>query len=218
MAVFTNGVVTHAGRVLSVSKREERVMSDVYADVTYADVVNDDGTCQEVQVRAHFECDTRIAYAVADASPEWRALAAAKAGLARAQYAVKDASKLVASAARPVPPSLPTIARGDLVEVTGKVAGLAKGDLLTVAWAGWSQYSGAARVGFAVGAGKVYCPASKVTRVCSTAELEAADLATERNRESAALNMAEATAALAAAETVYQAALAAVAPSMAEAA
>lgn len=222
MAVFTDGVVTHAGRVLSVTTREQRVMSDVYADVTHARVVEDDGSVTEVYVKAHFECDSRHAYAVVDAGPEWHALAMAKAALSTAQSTVERATKLVAVAARPVPPSLPAVSRGDTVEVTGKVAGLTKGDFLTVAWAGRSQYTGATRVGFVVGAGKVYCPATKVTRVCSTEELEAADtaaaLATEHNRESAALNMAEATAALAAAETAYQAALVAVSTSTAVAA
>lgn len=232
MAVVSDGVVTHAGRVLSVTTREQRVMSDVYADVTSAAVINDDGSTSDVHVKAHFECDTRHAYAVVDATPEALALMAARGKRAGAENAVKAATALVAKlskAGRPVVPVLPRCRVGDTVMVTGKTPGLEKGSLLTVCWAGTSRYSDQARVGVLVNGAKVYCAETKVTRVASVAELEAADeaaaVATARNEAArvealaaAEADLASALAAVPAVESAYQAALSAMTPSAAVAA
>ena len=232
MAVHSDGVVTHAGRVLSVTTREQRVMSDVYADVTSAAVINDDGSTSDVHVKAHFECDTRHAWAEVDATPEARAHMAARGKRAGAENAVTAATALVAKlskATKPVVPSLPRCRPGDTVMVTGKAPGLEKGTLLTVCWAGTSRYSDQARVGLLVNGSKVYCPETKVTRVASVAELEAADevaaAATARNEAArvealadAEADLAKATAALPMVEAAYQAALAAMTPNTAVAA
>ncbi len=59
------------GCVVATFVREERVMSDVYANVTYAVVFNaDKNTFEDVQVRAHFE--TRSV--VIDASEDIKAM------------------------------------------------------------------------------------------------------------------------------------------------
>lgn len=236
MAVFSDRegsmVVSHEGRVVAKHSREERVMSDIYADVSYATVVNDDGSISSVYLKSHFECCPWTAYAVVDATPEVLALHAAYGARCSAENAVKVATALVAKlskSAKPVAPVLPGFSRGDLVMVTGAVPGLTKGDLVTLDWAGRSKFSGADRVAVLVNGVRAYFPGTKVTRVASTDELAKADdaamAATARNEaarvealadEEAAL--ANALAALPAVEAAYQAALSAMTPSAAVAA
>lgn len=64
--------VEHAGRVLSVYRRDHQAMSDVYTVATYAKVFQDDGSALEVLVNANFECDVSFGRAEVDASPEMR--------------------------------------------------------------------------------------------------------------------------------------------------
>jgi acetyl-CoA carboxylase carboxyltransferase component len=76
MAIMTqkdDGTIEAAftGCVVKTFWREERVMSDVYANVTYAVVFNaEKSTFEEVQVRAHFELDSGKRSAVVDASDD----------------------------------------------------------------------------------------------------------------------------------------------------
>lgn len=210
MAVTENGLVTYVGRVVSVVKREERVMSDIYADVSYANVIEEDGSMKSLHLRSHFELCSSTRWAVADATPEWLAYAEAKARLGGAEQRLAVAEKAVERAAKPVAPAIPAVAKGDLVMVSGKAEGLTKGDILEVVWAGTSRYSDAARVGLLVGGQKVYCAATKVTRVGSTAELETAEReaaeATVAHREAAAVSLTRALESLDVAKVLYEAA------------
>ncbi len=63
------------GCVVATFIREERVMSDVYANVTYAVVFNaEKNTFENVQVRAHFELDSGTRSVEIDASADIKAM------------------------------------------------------------------------------------------------------------------------------------------------
>jgi acetyl-CoA carboxylase carboxyltransferase component len=63
------------GCVVQTFFREERVMSDVYANVTYAVVFNaEKSTFEEVYVRAHFELDSGKRSATVDASDDIKSM------------------------------------------------------------------------------------------------------------------------------------------------
>lgn len=83
--------VTLKGCVVSVSTREERVMSDVYAPVTYA-VVFDAATetFKEVYVRAHFECDPGTSSTEVDASNDIQSIYALHQEIKAAEAALAD--------------------------------------------------------------------------------------------------------------------------------
>jgi hypothetical protein len=71
-------VAQHIGMTVKVITREERVMSDVYADVTYAVCyIPSKDAFESVYVRAHFECDQSGSYADVDATEEVEARYAA---------------------------------------------------------------------------------------------------------------------------------------------
>jgi ribosomal protein L24 len=179
MSVIEGSVVSYEGRVLEIYSREERVMSDVYADVSYARVIEDDGSVRSVFLRSHFELDVSERRATVDATPEWKAYHATYKAMVDASNAHARAVEWAKRAEKPVAPAFPRIKRGDLVMVTGKVAGLTKGDIVSVDWAGTSKFSDAERVGVMVDGKRVYCPASKVCRVHSAEEMEAAETAAE---------------------------------------
>ena len=64
-------VVTHEtyqGRVVAVESRIERVMSDIYADVGVAVVINDDGSFTRIGLGAQFELNPDYQTALVDAS------------------------------------------------------------------------------------------------------------------------------------------------------
>lgn len=216
MAIEREGAVSYVGRVVRVTRREERVMSDIYADVWRARVVKDDGSTEDVWVNSNFELDTRRGKATADLAPEWARLMEAYDAKRAAEGRLATAEKVAKDAERGVPPRYPEPRKGDLVMVTGKAKGLPeKGTFAEVVWTGTSKFSGAARVGILVNGEKVYCPASKVTRAATSEELEAADEvaaeATAKWREKAARELEAATMAVAEATAEYEAARAATA-------
>ena len=215
MAVVRNGVESYKGRVLMTYTRDHRVMSDIYAPVTYARVIEDDGATREVHVKAHFELDTSNATATADATPAWKTLSEVYMAKSAAERRMGEAEAMAKAAAKPVAASYPEPRKGDLVMVTGKTKGVEKGELVEVVWTGTSKFSGAARVGLMVNGERVYAPASKVTRVATADEMEVAEAAaakaTEVRRAEAAAEMVKAKGHLATASAAYAAALAAVA-------
>jgi hypothetical protein len=86
--------VKFAGCVVQLNTREERVMSDVYANVTRAIVYNAaEDKFEEVYVRAHFELDSGNTTATVDAS---RAVMA----VYEAEQAVKEATEKLNEAKR----------------------------------------------------------------------------------------------------------------------
>lgn len=197
MALHEEDGISYQGRVLKTYERDERVMSDIYAPVSYATVVEDDGSTKEVRLRAHFELCTSRRHAVADATEEWKEFAKAKEALRMAEGALQKTQKMAKDAERPVPASMPETRRGDLVMVTGKVPGLEKGSIVEITWAGQSKFSEALRLGTVVDGKKLYFSASKVVRVCSEDDLaiaqKVAQSATEAARDSAAAALVEAT-------------------------
>lgn len=66
----------HVGRVFSISSRDYRAMSDVYTIASYAMIVKDDGSMEEIMVNSGFEGDTKGGHAVVDVGPEAEALIA----------------------------------------------------------------------------------------------------------------------------------------------
>ena len=67
-------VVEHVGRVVSVSQRDYRAMSDVYTVATFAMIIQDDYSLKEILVNANFECDQSQGRAEVDISVELRAM------------------------------------------------------------------------------------------------------------------------------------------------
>lgn len=182
MAFYRNGSFSYVGRVLWVESREERVMSDVWAYVTYAGLVEDDGSVRKERVKSHFELDGGDGHAVMDATPEVRELVMAYDRRRFAERAVEDAEKRLAKLSKPLKPAVPLMPRlavGDVAMVVGAVPGLKKGDMVDVVWTGRSQFSDSERVGLLVDGKKVYTAASKVSRVCTAEELEKADQVAE---------------------------------------
>lgn len=182
MAFYRNGSLSYVGRVLWVESREERVMSDVWAYVTYTGLVEDDGSVRKQLVKCHFELDGGDGHAVADATPEVLELVRAYDKRCSAERAIQDAEKRLAKLSKPlkpVVPLMPRIAVGDMAMVVGAVPGLAKGDMVNIVWTGRSQFSDAERVGLLVDGKKVYTAAAKVSRVCTVEELEKADQVAE---------------------------------------
>lgn len=124
---------SHEGVVLTTSWTEcERVMSDIYADVSYCLVWNADKGCAErVNLGAHFELNSTFGHAIVDATPEVRAAfeawdaqvkaTAAAVEKARREQAAKDAE--LAAWNRPEHGKRMTVVRGRKTPVgtTGEV-------------------------------------------------------------------------------------------------
>ena len=98
MSIITNKSdgsveVTHAGCVVKTYQQEERVMSDVYADVLYAVAYNvEKDTFDTVYVRACFELGAD-ATAVVDATPAVLALFEAHKAVSEAEAKLNEAKK-----------------------------------------------------------------------------------------------------------------------------
>lgn len=90
----------HVGRVFSISSREYRAMSDVYTIASYAMIVKDDGSLEEIMVHSGFEGDTKNGRAVVDVGAEAEALIAGyRAKMApvwEAQRLAREAEKAAA--------------------------------------------------------------------------------------------------------------------------
>jgi hypothetical protein len=99
MAITTTkeGQVTEtffAGCVVKTFTREERVMSDVYADVLHATVYNvEKDAFEDVYVRAYFECDSGERGAAVDATPEVRDLYEAHQAVEEAKQHLLEAQR-----------------------------------------------------------------------------------------------------------------------------
>ena len=66
------GEVTHEGVIIGTTTREVRVMSDIYADCTFAQVWDPETeTVQEVRIGCGFELSTVKAEATVDCAPEY---------------------------------------------------------------------------------------------------------------------------------------------------
>jgi len=67
------GEVTHEGMVIGTFVREDRVMSDVYADCHYAQVWDPETeTVQDIRIGCAFELSTVKAETIVDCAPEYR--------------------------------------------------------------------------------------------------------------------------------------------------
>ena len=69
------GEVTYEGRVLSISRSCDRVMSDIYADNVYATVVEDDGSLRKMWLYTNFELCTSPKRGEVDCTDAWRTFA-----------------------------------------------------------------------------------------------------------------------------------------------
>ena len=84
--------VEFAGCVVETFTREERVMSDVYADVLHATVYNvEKDSFEDMYVRAYFELAGGNRSATVDATPEVRALFEANCAVAEAEAKLREA-------------------------------------------------------------------------------------------------------------------------------
>jgi len=175
---YKNGTVLYEGAVISTYTACERVMSDIYADVAYAIVWDEDWSCvKTINYAYYFELADNNGVAVVDATDENLAKAAAAADGSRAGHAKAaafaaadkaelEAAKVAALAAKRAAVAADAPRMGDLVEVT-KAAGspkVAKGVSGKVVWSGWSKRHDASwRVGLKTAAGEVcWLPATAV--------------------------------------------------------
>jgi hypothetical protein len=175
---YKNGTVLYEGAVISTYTACERVMSDIYADVAYAIVWDEDWSCVKIINYAYyFELADNNGVAVVDATSESLANAEAyaagrTAGLNKAAaFAAADKTELAAAKAAALTAKRAAVKSdaprvGDLVEVT-KAAGspkVEKGVSGKVVWSGWSKRHDASwRVGLKTAAGEVcWLPATAV--------------------------------------------------------
>lgn len=91
--------VTHEGLVVGGTTTTcERVMSDIYADVSRCTVWNPEkGTTEPVTLGYHFECCTTFGHATVDASVEILAEVARQAAEAKARYEAAEAARYEAA-------------------------------------------------------------------------------------------------------------------------
>ncbi len=152
--------VSFKGCVVAVYKKEERVMSDVYADVLYAKVYKADAdTFEDVYVRAYFECDPGTSTATVDATQAIQDLYAAHQAVKAAEHALNEAkrSRTIALAALKAP------AKGRTVKVV-KGRKVPVGTVGECFWMGSNDFG--ARVGIKDASGnKHFTAASNVEAV-----------------------------------------------------
>jgi len=175
---YNDGKVLYEGAVISTYTACERVMSDIYADVAYAIVWDEDWSCvKTINYAYYFELADNNGIAVVDATDESLASAAAyaagrtaglvkAAAFAAADKAELEAAKVAALAAKRAAVLADAPRVGDSVEVT-KAAGspkVEKGVTGKVVWSGWSKRHDASwRVGLKTAAGEVcWLPATAV--------------------------------------------------------
>lgn len=223
MSVTENGVSElYVGRVLGRVSREERVMSDVYAQVSYAQVVEANGETREIHLRSHFECCASTRWAEMDATPEWRAYAAAYSHLAKATASyVKAVAKVEGIEKWTVPTMEPK--KGSYVMVDRGSKGAKKGASGEVFYVGTCRFSGKPRIGFKGADGVAqWSAAGSVSVVPTVEELEAHEALAAADKAAALTvaraELAERSAAAQLALSQYLAAQAAVAAPMAVAA
>lgn len=140
--------VTHIGRVLDSYFSCDRVMSDIYADVLWIKVIEDDGSVKNVYGKAYFECDTRQVSVTKDAAPEWMHLMQVRMELKSAERnvvecdsaSIRDSEQAVANFCAPK--------RGEKVVVTRKGKNVKNGETGVCFWVGQSKFDNGMRVGF----------------------------------------------------------------------
>jgi hypothetical protein len=183
--------VRYVGRVLSTHTRETRVMSDVYCDVTYATVIEDDGRTHSVGAIYHFELGYP-ARVVVDATDEAKALAAAYTAREAARVSKETAEAAVAKAKADIanPKGTYSVKRGDTVVAIRKVKGCPKGTTGEVFWVGACKFSGKPRVGFRNAGGTYW------VNECSVEVPEALEKARAKAKAAAEVAKAKAEAAL----------------------
>ena len=153
MAIVDNktGEVTFSGRVLSVDTRCERVMSDIYADVTRATVILEDGSKQVRAIRYHFECDLSDRSATVDITPEWAELASAKTTLnfltETRERLERNVDEIIREARQKAHRTLAKVVKGDEVRISRKSAKNPRGTVGVVFWVGTCNFSGKERFG-----------------------------------------------------------------------
>ncbi len=167
-----SGQESYVGRVLKIVRREERVMSDVYADVSYAQVVELNGAFKEIYLTAHFECGGYAWSATADAAPAWHAYADAYSALAKACLSYQMAVTKVAEVARTTPSRMYPV-KGSYVMVDRASKGAPKGASGEVFYVGTCRFSGKPRIGFLHNGTKCWSASASVSVVPTVAELEA---------------------------------------------
>lgn len=164
------GEPTYVGRVLNISSKEERIMSDVWDIVSYATVLEDDGSTKVICLGGrefgwHFDAKVDADPAVLAA---WQAEQEAKRLAAEAAYREQKRIENAARLERDAETSLKAPLKGRHVRVV-KGRKVPVGTEGTVVWAGFGDYG--SRVGIKDAAGTVhYTAASNAEAVVNKPE------------------------------------------------
>jgi hypothetical protein len=135
--IRTNPVVSHEGCVIGTFSVEQRVMSDIYADVTFATVWDPETkTTKVVRLYSNFELDMACAVAVVDLKAEYLADY-------EACVAAGEAAKLAAEKARVEA----ALARAAKEPVRGRTCKVVKGRKVPVGTVGFLFWTGAGTYG-----------------------------------------------------------------------
>lgn len=155
---YKTGEVTYVGRVMSVTTSCERVMSDIYADVTKARVVKEDGSVGCIVLSYGFELCSLTLRGEADLHPYWdslnRAWMAVHELTRELETAASRMSHEIFNARTETKLGLCALRKGDRLVVTRKCKGNANGDEGVVFWVGYDRFSGKLRYGFKTDAGE----------------------------------------------------------------
>jgi len=142
--VRVDGGVTHVGLVMGPpTTTEERVMSDVYANVTRVPVWDEErGEPSEVATAYHFECDDRVGSATVDfdrTRPDYLAWVAKRDALAAKAESDRLEREAYEAEARAKAVALPLVKGAEVVVTRARKKGV-KGVRGTVGWIGASDY------------------------------------------------------------------------------
>ena len=153
--------VTHEGLVMGPgSTREERVMSDVYANVTRVPVWDPvKGEPSEVATAYHFECGSRVGKATVDfdrTRPDYLAWIAQRDAAAKKYAAEKAAREAKEKEARDRAEALPLEKGSEVVVTSGRK--VPKGTRGVIIWMGSGNYG--PRVGLKDASGEVHWTAA----------------------------------------------------------
>lgn len=180
------GEVTYEGRVLSISRSCDRVMSDIYADNVYATVVEDDGSLRKMWLYTNFELCTSPKRGEVDCTDAWRTFADAKRNLTSLKNEIdmniSTLDQVVQDKRVKAKNALLVIDNGDEVVVTRKSKGNQVGDTGKVFWRGTCRFTCKERYGFKSSDGKTHwvtkgsCKPTKVTQEQIMAAQNAAEL------------------------------------------
>lgn len=183
---YKTGEVTYTGRVMHVSTSCERVMSDIYADVTKACVVEEDGSLKWITLSHGFELCSLTLRGEEDVHPYWSQLAGAWSNVKALKNELETADSRMArditDKRYETQMGLCAIRKGDKLVVTRKYKNNIKGDTGFVFWVGHDRFSGAMRYGFKTEGGETRWISAGSARNAelSNAELVAACDAVEK--------------------------------------